>query len=250
MRKPLIAGNWKMYKTYKEAVAFISALVQSGEMPEGREVLICPPYLYLDQAVRLCCCTAVQVGAQNCALKNEGAYTGEISPAMLKSLCVSSVIIGHSERREYYGETDETVAEKVALVLDQHLQPIVCVGEKLAERESGAEKDVVKRQIEQGLANVAIDRAQELVIAYEPVWAIGTGKTATPAQAQEMHAYIRSLLLRMFGSETAEKIRILYGGSIKPENIDELMSQNDIDGGLVGGASLKLDSFLRIVNFQ
>ncbi|MBP7462208.1 MAG: triose-phosphate isomerase [Candidatus Delongbacteria bacterium] len=250
MRKALIAGNWKMYKTLAEAREFVQQLKTGCSVSDDREVLICPPALYIQPAVEWCRQTPIQVGAQNCAANPEGAYTGEISPAMLASVNATHVILGHSERREYYGETNAVIAAKIKLTVQYPLITILCVGEKLDQREQGQEKNVVKTQLTEALSAITPDRIEKLVVAYEPVWAIGTGKTATPAQAQDMHRHIRQILAELYGSTRADQIRILYGGSIKPENIDELMSMPDIDGGLVGGASLKVDSFLRIINFN
>lgn len=249
MRKALIAGNWKMYKSLGEAQDFVNQLATMCPVLNDREVLLCPPAIYLQMAVDQLRKTHIQVGAQNCATKIEGAYTGEISPSMIASVGATHVILGHSERREYYAESDQIVGIKLKLAIQNHLIPILCVGEKLEHREQGQEKIVVKTQLTQALAVITPEETNKLVVAYEPVWAIGTGKSATPAQAQDMHQYIRQVLAELYGPDRADQIRILYGGSIKPENIDELMSMADIDGGLVGGACLKLDSFLRIINF-
>ncbi|NLC76044.1 MAG: triose-phosphate isomerase [Clostridia bacterium] len=249
MRKPIIAGNWKMFKTAAETEEFLTAFKPLVAEAKG-EVLLCPPFTSLETAVKVCRGTNIQVGAQNMHWEKEGAFTGEIAPGMLTALGVTHCIIGHSERRQYFGETDETVNKKVQAAFNYSLLPIVCVGETLEEREKGISKEVCRRQVEQGLAGLESALAAKLVIAYEPVWAIGTGKTASPADAQEVIGYIRQVLGEMFGPETAGQIRIQYGGSVKPDNIKELMAQPDIDGALVGGASLKPESFAAIVNFD
>lgn len=238
-----------MHKTVQETAEFINAfkpLVENSQV----EVLICPPHTSLETAVNLCRGTNIAVGAQNLHWEESGAYTGEISPLMLKELGVTHCIIGHSERRQYFGETDETVNKKVKAALSQGLTPVVCVGETLEEREQGVTRDVCRRQVEQGLAGLTPQQAAGLIIAYEPIWAIGTGKTASASDAQDVIGYIRQVLGEMFGQEAAQQIRIQYGGSVKPDNINELMAQPDIDGALVGGASLKPESFAQIVNFK
>ncbi len=245
MRTPIIAGNWKMYKTVSEAKDFAAQLKPLVADVHDRVILICPTFTNLQDVCDIVCDSNVKVGAQNLYWQDEGAFTGEISAPMLKSVGCTYVIIGHSERRQYFGETDETVNKKVGAALKHNLIPIVCVGESLAQREKNETFGVIETQIKNGLKGLTSDQWQQVVIAYEPVWAIGTGKTATPAQAQEVHAHIRKLLPK----EAAGGIRILYGGSVKPENIKELMGQPDIDGGLVGGASLKVDSFVKLVKF-
>lgn len=249
-RTPLLAGNWKMYKTVQEAQALALDLKASVSGVSGREILICPPSVNLTKVYEAIHGTNIQLGAQNLHWEAEGAFTGELSGAMLKAAGCKYVIIGHSERRQYFGETDETVNKKVSAALKADLLPIVCVGETLAEREKNVHLQVVERQTRQGIPNLSKENFLKVVMAYEPVWAIGTGRTATPAQAQEMHQFIRKILADAFGGELAQKTRILYGGSVKPDNIDTLMAEPDIDGGLVGGASLKAADFARIVKYE
>lgn len=248
-RRPLMAGNWKMQKTIPETVDFLKKLAPQVLGLLDREILICPPFTSLFAAAQAAQGSPIAIGAQNLNENLQGAYTGEISAGMIKDAGGTFVLIGHSERRQYYGETDLLVNKKAKLALEQGLTPVVCVGETLAEREGGNTFSVVERQVLEGLRGFAAAQAPALVIAYEPVWAIGTGKTATPDQAQEVHAFIRKKLEGLFGGE-ASRMRILYGGSVKPDNVDLLMSQPDIDGGLVGGASLKAEDFLRIVKFN
>ncbi|GAK52666.1 triosephosphate isomerase [Candidatus Moduliflexus flocculans] len=249
MRTPIIAGNWKMFTVVEEAKALVLALKDLVKDVTNVEVVVCPPFISLLAVKDVLAGSRIGLGAQNVYWEKNGAFTGEISAPMLKSVGCTYVIIGHSERRTYFGETDETVNKRVFAALSEGLKPIVCVGETLEERESGQTFDVIKRQIVGGLANLSVEQMASVVIAYEPVWAIGTGKTATPAQAQEVHAFIRKLLNDIFGQTTAEATRIQYGGSVKPDNATELMSQPDIDGALVGGASLKADSFEKIIKF-
>jgi triosephosphate isomerase len=249
-RYPLIVGNWKMHGTRAEAEQLLSALLaQLAPSPE-REVAVAPPFTALETAARLVAGSAVRLAAQNLYWEPHGAFTGEISGPMLKELGCTYVIIGHSERRQYFGETDEQVARKVRAAQRDGLVPIVCVGETLEERERGATLAVIGRQVRGALRGQQPLAIVSLVVAYEPVWAIGTGRTATPAQAQDVHAAIRAMLADLSHCETANATRILYGGSVKPENIDGLMAEADIDGALVGGASLQADSFARIVNFR
>jgi triosephosphate isomerase len=248
MRRPLIAGNWKMYKTVPEAVALASEL-RAGISRGDVEVVLGPPATALHAVAGAVKGTAIGVAAQNMYAENEGAFTGEVSPVMLRDAGCSHVILGHSERRQLFGETDEGVAKKTEAALRHGLQPIVCVGETLAERESNRTNEVVERQTERALRGLTADQVAALVIAYEPVWAIGTGRTATPQQAQEVHAFIRGLVARSHGDPAARGLRILYGGSVKPDNIGSLMAQADLDGALVGGASLQAASFLKIVDF-
>ncbi len=250
MRKPLIAGNWKMFKSLDEVMAFADDFVKKVSDITERDMLICPPYVYLQALARAFDGTPVQVGSQNVFFEDQGAYTGEISAPMLKSIGVHYALIGHSERRQYFSETDQTVNRRVFAALNAGLIPVVCVGERLEDREAGKTFAVVGTQVRQGLAGMDAARADTLVIAYEPVWAIGTGKTATPQMAQEVHAYIRSVITDMFGSGLADSMRILYGGSVKGDNVDSLMEQADIDGALVGGASLDAASFERIIRFK
>ncbi len=249
-RKPIIAGNWKMHKTRKEAADLANALANSVGCLTNVDVVLCPPFTALEtvgQAIRN---TNISLGAQNCHWADQGAYTGEISPAMLVDVGCRYVIVGHSERRQYFAETDESISKKAQAAYRHGLIPIICVGETLEQRESNQTEAVVTAQVRGCLANLPADKVAQSVIAYEPVWAIGTGKTATKEQAQEVHALIRRLVAEMFSPEVAEQLRIQYGGSVKPQNIAELMAQPDIDGALVGGASLEADSFTAIVRFQ
>ncbi|MDX9978850.1 MAG: triose-phosphate isomerase [Lentisphaeria bacterium] len=246
-RKTFIAGNWKMNKTVAEAAQLLAGLKACAGQIGNVDVAVCPPNTTLASAVAALKGTPIMVGAQNVHWAASGAYTGEVSAAMLKELAVDCVIIGHSERRQYFGETDATVNQRTKAALAAGLLPIVCVGETLAEREAGKTEQVVRTQTEAGLAGLTPDQAAIVTIAYEPVWAIGTGKTATPAMAQEVHAFLRGVLAGMFGTDAAGKIRIQYGGSMKPDNAAELLAQPDIDGGLIGGASLKAEDFLAIV---
>lgn len=248
IRRNLIAGNWKMNKTSTDAVDLIKGILfEVGEQTDVG-VVVCPPFTALETAAQVLAEVGnVQLGAQNMHPAQDGAYTGEISAAMLRTLYVSHVILGHSERREYFGESDAFINQKVRAALDNNLKPILCVGETLEQREANKTLDVIAAQIKGGLADVQRDKADLVVIAYEPVWAIGTGKTATPAMAQEVHAEIRKLLRGQLGDDAAERVRILYGGSMKPDNADALLSEADIDGGLIGGASLDAKSFGKLV---
>lgn len=250
MRKKFVAGNWKMNTTPEQGVELVKdilrALTESGSCTAVNYV-VCPPYTHLSDVVKIARGTAVQVGAQNCAEEAKGAYTGEVSAEMIASLGVSYVILGHSERRQYYGETSETLNKRMKQAYANSLIPIYCVGETLEERESGKLWDVVKSQIEEVVFNLTDGEFRLLVVAYEPVWAIGTGKVATADQAQEMHAFIRKVLAGKFG-ELASRTPILYGGSVKPENAAEIFAKDDVDGGLIGGASLKAADFLGIGN--
>lgn len=248
MRKFLIAGNWKMNMGPSEAKEMADELTAAWKGKEfGSEALICPPYVSIPFVVKAFRDTPFQTGSQNVHTKDNGAYTGEISTTMLKELTCSYVIIGHSERRECFGEDDEIVAAKTRRVLSEGLKAIVCVGEKLEQRKDNSYKAVVKKQVDAALAAGDKTDAEHFVIAYEPVWAIGTGETATSDQAQEMHEMIRSLIAEQWGDEAAGKVRILYGGSMKPANAEELLSQPDVDGGLIGGASLQAGSFSEIL---
>ena len=237
-----------MHKTVPEAVSLVKELKELLTEIKDREVLVCPPFTAIYAVKREIEGSPIKLGAQNMFYEEKGAFTGEISPLMLKDLGCSYVILGHSERRHIFGETDELINKKVASAVKHGLVPILCVGELLEERESGKTKSVVERQLLEGLKG--LKEGDEFVIAYEPVWAIGTGKTATPEQAQEVHKFIRELLAENFGREKAERVRILYGGSVKPENIKGLMEMPDIDGALVGGASLRAASFAKIVAFD
>ena len=247
MRKKIIAGNWKMNKTVAEAVDLASAIKLDLASCSAVDVVLCPPFTAVKAVSDVVSETLINVGAQNMSSEENGAYTGEISHAMLKELFVRYVILGHSERREYYKETDYWINRKVRKALERNLRPILCVGEKLEQREAGDTEKVVEVQIREGLKDVPPEAFAELVIAYEPVWAIGTGKTATSAQAQEVHAFIRGIVQDMVGEAAAQAVRIQYGGSMKPDNAAELLSQPDIDGGLIGGASLDAASFAAIV---
>jgi len=245
-RKKIIAGNWKMYKTVAEGKALVAELKLKLQGITDVEIVVCPPFTTLSVAVQELHGTNIQVGSQNVHWEFQGAFTGEISAPMLREMAVTHAIIGHSERRQYFGETDETVNKRLKAALGGGLIPIVCVGETLAERDGGKMETVVEYQIHAGLAGLTPEQMAATVIAYEPVWAIGTGRTATPAQAQEVHAFIRKLLAQRFGG-VAAAVRLLYGGSVKPENARQLMSEADIDGALVGGASLKAADFAAIV---
>ncbi len=249
MRTPLIAGNWKMYKTVAEAVDLVEALLHDLGPTNDRKVLVCPPYTALHAVSPLLQDSPIALGAQDVFPEEQGAYTSAISPLMLRDLGCTYVIVGHSERRQIFGDDDALVNRKLHAALKHDLRPILCVGETKPQRDAGDAERVVVRQVRAGLADVSAAQMGSVVIAYEPVWAIGTGDTATPADAQAMHATIRQTLTELYG-DVAQQIRIQYGGSVKPDNVDELMSQPDIDGALVGGASLKADSFLRIINFQ
>ena len=249
-RTPLIAGNWKMYKTSPEAVETASRLVELVADAADVDIMIAPVFTALDAVSKVVKDSRVGLGAQNLYWEKEGAYTGEISAAMLVSVGCRYVIIGHSERRQYFGETDETVNKKIGAAIAAKLIPVFCIGETEKERESGLTFSVLDKQVKDGLKEKFVEDLGSLIIAYEPVWAIGTGKTATTEQAQEAHKYIRSLIDGKFGTALADSVRILYGGSVKPANISELMAMPDIDGALVGGASLDADSFSRIVKFK
>jgi triosephosphate isomerase len=250
MRRPIIAGNWKMNKIIEEAVDLVESLKPLVADVTDVDIVVGPVFTALHAVGKVIEGSNIKLAAQNMYWEESGAYTGEISPVMLKDVRCDYVIIGHSERRQYFGEVNETVNKKVKAAHDFDLKPIVCVGEKLEERETGTTKSVIKDHVVNGLNGLTNEQMLNTVIAYEPVWAIGTGKTATPEQAQEVHGFIRELLSDMFSKEIAEKVRIQYGGSVKPENVAGLMSQPDIDGGLVGGASLKADSFAQIVKFE
>jgi len=248
-RTPIIAGNWKMYKTVKESVEFVKQLADKFKGVTDREILVCPTALSITGVVDALRFTNIQVGSQDAHWENEGAYTGNISPAMFKEAGVRYIILGHSERRQYDNDTDSRINAKLKNVLRSGLRAIVCVGETLSEREAGKTEKVVETQVSGCFEGIGLGDLANIVIAYEPVWAIGTGKTATPEQANEVHSFIRKLIGKKYNSEASEKMRIQYGGSVKPENIKQLMAQPDIDGALVGGASLKVDSFAAIVKF-
>ncbi len=247
MRRVIIAGNWKMYKTVQESIELVNLLKRSVVDIDEVEIVVCPPFTSLSDVREVILESNIKLGAQDCYWEKEGAFTGEVSCPMLKSAGCEYVIIGHSERRQYFGETNETVNKKVKAALCSGLKPIVCVGERLEERKSGKTFDVIKDHVENSLAGLTKDEMLQCVIAYEPVWAIGTGLTATKEQAEEVHKYIRGLLQKMYSPEVAGAVRIQYGGSVKPENIKDLIAQEDVDGALVGGASLKADSFSQII---
>ncbi len=247
MRKKIVAGNWKMNTLLKEGMELAKAVEKlAQEKTSDALVIIAPPYTHLSKVNEML--DQVKLSAQNCASETSGAFTGEVSPAMLVSAGVEYVILGHSERRSFYNEDNELLNKKVKLALAEGLKPIFCCGEVLEEREAEKHFDVVKEQIEVGLKGLSNDEINKIVIAYEPVWAIGTGVVASPAQAQEMHKYIRTFLAEMFDASVADDMSILYGGSCKPSNAEELFANPDVDGGLIGGAALKAEDFLAIVN--
>jgi triosephosphate isomerase len=250
-RKPIIAGNWKMNKTVAEARK-LALDIRNGTLRESDdvEVLICPPFGSLHAVNEVLKGSAVKLGAQNCYWEASGAFTGEMSPVMIRDLGCEYTIVGHSERRSYFGETDQWVSRKARALLDAGLSPIICVGEVLEDRETGRTNDVVRGQLLGSLEGLKSEDMLRVVLAYEPVWAIGTGKTASPEQAQEVHAFIRNILIDLHGLEVALRVRIQYGGSVKPDNVTALMGQPDIDGALVGGASLEAASFLKLVSFK
>lgn len=246
MRRPLVVGNWKMNLLRREAVALARAVAEWAAAHAGPELAICPPFVYLEAVGQVLRDTPVALGAQNLYPQPGGAFTGEIAPAMLADIGCRYVIVGHSERRQLLGETDEFVGSKVAAALQAGLQPILCVGELLSERERGETRAVVTRQLVQALEGLPAEQLSRLALAYEPVWAIGTGRTATAAQAEEVQADLRNTLASRYNAAAAEEVRILYGGSVKADNAAELLAQPDVDGALVGSASLKADEFLRI----
>jgi triosephosphate isomerase len=250
MREPIISGNWKMNKTVREAVSLVSELKPLIADVSDVEIAVAPTFTALFAVAREIHGTNIHLCAQDAHWEREGAYTGEISVLMLKDVGCRFVILGHSERRQYFGETDASISKKIRAVLEGGLRPIVCVGESVEQRESGSAFSIVATQIRDCLDGLSSESMESIIIAYEPVWAIGTGKTATPDQAEEMHKKIRGILEEMFGKNTAENVRIQYGGSVNPDNIGDLMQQPDIDGALVGGASLRSDSFSRIVKFK
>jgi len=250
VRKPMIAGNWKMNTTAGEAESLVNGLCGLVRGVSDVDIVVAPPFVYLQEVSGLISETPVALCAQDMFWEQSGAWTGEVSAAMLKDVGCSYVIIGHSERRQFFSETDENVNKKVLSALCAGLRPIVCVGETLAQREEGVTLQFVGSQVREALDEVEQERAGEITIAYEPLWAIGTGVTASPEEAEEVHAAIRQVLGELFAAETAEQMRIIYGGSVKPGNVDELMSRPNIDGALVGGASLNAESFARIVRFK
>jgi triosephosphate isomerase len=247
MRIPLIAGNWKMFKTVQEATVFVKELRSAVKDVDGVDIVVAPTFTAVHAAAEAARNSSIEVAAQDLYWEKEGAFTGEISAPMIKEAGAEYVIIGHSERRRLFGETDATVNRKMFAAIGAQLTPIVCIGETLEERERNETLTVLDRQIKDGLDRLAADQLADLIIAYEPVWAIGTGRTATAAQAQEAHAHIRQRLRQWFGADAAERCRLLYGGSVKPDNIRELIAEPDVDGALVGGASLEVKSFTDIV---
>jgi triosephosphate isomerase len=247
IRKKVIAGNWKMNKTAADGAALTKEICAEIGREAAVDIVLCPPFTALESTGRALEGMAVKLGAQNMHPEKNGAFTGEVSAEMLRTLYVTHVILGHSERRQYFGETDAFINQKVLAALANELRPILCIGETLAEREAGQTLAVVQRQLEGGLAGVKPEQVTSVIVAYEPVWAIGTGKVATTAQAQEVHAFIRGLLIKLHNAAAAQKVRILYGGSMKPANAPELLAQPDIDGGLIGGASLEARSFVELV---
>ena len=247
MRKPIIAGNWKMHKTIAEALEFVNDVKDKVSNNEV-EAVICAPFTLLKDLKEATKGTNIKIGAQNMHFEEVGAFTGEISPLMLKELDMDYVVIGHSERRQYFNETNETVNKKVLKALEVEINPILCVGETLEEREAGNTKNICKVQVEKALENVSKEDLAKVVIAYEPIWAIGTGKTATSEDANDVISYIREVIANLYG-ELASDVRIQYGGSVKPSNVTEIMSQSDIDGALVGGASLQANDYVELVNF-
>jgi triosephosphate isomerase len=249
MRKPFVAGNWKMNTNSHTSVELVKRIAANSVETAGQSVTVavCPPFVYLQAVAKALSSSNIAIGAQDMYFESEGAFTGEISSSMLKDVGCSYCLCGHSERRHIIGETDELINKKVTAAIGGGLLPILCVGELLEERQASQTNNVVTRHVEKGLAGLSAEKLQAVTIAYEPVWAIGTGLTATPAQAQEVHDFIRKLLAQMYDSRLAEEIRILYGGSVKPNNAADLMGQKDIDGLLVGGASLKADDFLAII---
>jgi len=248
-RRPLIAGNWKMHLTIAEAESLAQAIVDGG-IPADRDVMLAPPHTALAAVNKVLQGSSVLLASQHSGWEEKGAFTGEISPVMVKDVGCSMAIIGHSERRHIFGETDQLVNKRLTAALKHGLIPILCIGETLEEREANQTFKVLETQLRGGLIGVASSEADKLVIAYEPVWAIGTGKTASEDQAQEVHAFLRTLLEKMYEKDIASQIRILYGGSVKPDNVDVLMSRNDVDGALVGGAALQAESFIRIIHFK
>ncbi|MDR3626782.1 MAG: triose-phosphate isomerase [Ignavibacteriaceae bacterium] len=248
MRRKVIAGNWKMNNDLSESQNLISHLVSSlSKEKVNCDVIVCPPFTSLSEANSLLKNSVIKLGAQNMYFEESGAFTGEISASMLKSTGCEYVILGHSERRTIFGETDQVINKKIKKALQSGLLPIFCVGETLQERESGVTNDIIKRQVVEGLKDISSDDMKKIIVAYEPVWAIGTGKTATPQQAEDVHAFIRGLVKSLYSNEIAENLIIQYGGSVKPDNANVLLSQADIDGALVGGACLKADSFMGII---
>lgn len=249
-RRPLIAGNWKMHTTVMDACRLAAEIAKKYTKTEDRDVLVAPPFTVLSEVSHVVQKTPIIIGGQNICWEEKGAFTGEISPVMLKDAGGSCAIIGHSERRQIFMESDEIINRRVKGAVNFGLWAILCVGETLEEREKNITFEILERQIENGLKGIDGEKISQVIIAYEPVWAIGTGQTATKEQAQEAHSFIRGLIEKMYEKNVAEQLRILYGGSVKPDNVDSLMAQQDIDGALVGGAALDAESFGRIINFQ
>jgi len=249
MRTPIIAGNWKLHKTVAETKATVKALAALVADVKNVEIVVCPPFTALAAAAEAACCTNVAIGSQNIFWEEKGAFTGEIAGNMIKSIGCKYVILGHSERRQYFKETNEFINKKVKAVLAEGLLPIICVGETLEEREKNIWNEVIKTQVTGCLAGFTKEEVSKMVVAYEPVWAIGTGKVASKEQAQEVHKFIRNLVEKLYDKPVAEAVRIQYGGSVKPDNVALLMSEPDIDGALVGGAALEADSFVKLVKF-
>ncbi len=249
-RRPLIAGNWKMYKTIAQAQETTRELIERTAAVDGVDIMIAPPFTAVAAVAAVAMNSHMAVGAQDLFWEKEGAYTGQIAPEMLVEAGCRYVIIGHSERRQHFGETDDTVNRKIAAALEAGLIPILCIGESEAQRDAEETFSVLDKQVKRGLKDLFAKDLQDLVIAYEPIWAIGTGKTATSEQAQAVHRFLRQLLNDLFDETFAQSVRILYGGSVKPDNITELMSMEDIDGALVGGASLKAETFAQIVSYK
>ena len=250
MRRPIIAANWKMHKTLGEGTELAQGIVERCRDMDDVDIVLAPPFTALSTVRQEIRDTPIALGAQNLYWEEKGAFTGEVSPVMLKDVGCDYAIVGHSERRQLFGETDKSANKKVLAALTHDLIPILCVGETDAERDRGVTYVVVDRQVKEALKDVAETQLDRIVIAYEPIWAIGTGRTATPAQAEEVHQSIRGQLAKLFNTDAAETVRILYGGSVKPDNVDDLMAETDIDGAVVGGASLKPDSFNRICGFE
>ena len=249
MRTPVIAGNWKMNKTVAEAVSLASEIKERVAGVENVKIIVCPVFTAVKSVADVLKGSNVKVGAQDMYWETSGAYTGEVSGEMLLEAGAEYVIIGHSERRQYFGETNETVNKKLKKALSIGLKPIVCIGETLADREAGTTEAVVGKQVKEGFVGLTAEEMKGTIIAYEPVWAIGTGKTATAEQAEAVHAFVRNLVAQLWDKETADAVIIQYGGSMKPENVASLLAQPDIDGGLIGGAALKADSFEKLVKF-
>lgn len=248
MRIPFIAGNWKMHNNVAEALALVKKIHHGLPWPGEVDVVVAPTFTALDTIVANLKTSYINIAAQNLATEEEGAFTGEISAPMLKDIGIKYVIIGHSERRQYFGETNAAINKKIKLALKHDLMPIFCVGETLEQRESSLVQTIIQQQLLEGLEKLTATEIEPIIIAYEPVWAIGTGKTATPEQAEEVHQLIRTIITQQFGIPTAEKIRIIYGGSVKPSNCKTLLTQKNIDGALIGGASLKAEDFIAVIN--